>query len=900
MAILSSVCIAIQLVSCKDVETKKEISVFDAPKYNITDYDISQYVSNIDQVYADTDNIVISGYYQENSVRIIERKNDDNTILNDIAVTDDPYNETKGDYFDGSYYENGIKYVSEEDTIDLGGIYHHRLIKTIKCNSEKISCLIKDEKQKYRIVEFDSNDSMIRNDEINVSDDKFVRDIVWHDDNYYLGVIQIEMAGDIKSYHSSILKLNDRLEVIQETEDIDIEGIDGIIPQNDESWIVYCYDEDSDETHICKADGDLSTFSEVKEFTGSRKIFEAEDGDNIYISDSSIIYKYNLITDEQKQFCSVPDITENSECTFLSCNDFSFAYSIKENKNNFTDIYVDSECDMHSLNQDGCSFEFYLNDEKKTIALNKITGNEICFPDLDEQDEIFYHSNSRSFLVINQNRKLEIYSDDGSCIGTIEEKDYSVDRLLLYGSIPAVLYQKNEDYYYADIDIENDRFSNIRAVSDPKYIKEASGIYNGNNNVLFYVIVDGYILGYLAEKDKYDVVADFASIYTDSPLLYINKISSGKYQLVTYNKLYCITKKDANEKNAEITVGNLTPDSLRPYLNLYPENFDDYKINIVDYFSESGDFSDLNQDIVSGDVPDIIISSTMYDVSYLENKGVLAELNKSEIFDGDCEYMDNIIDLFKTEGVLYKIPCGFSLSTMINYGVNNSEWNYYNLASWLEEEQDETYAASQFNLFRLFVPEFNQDFFSGTSKLTDSKKDTIKKIIEGVESWNIISVNDFSNYQEKHLTYEPVCIDQCMKDNVRNEKFEVCGYPTFDGPKSYVESSMLISVSSQSINKEECLDFIKRAIKKSPGASFSIEMNEFNNSINSLKLDLGIEIANKVEELVKNAHETAYRNRFVNAIVEEELFQYFEGITDLDTAIDNIENRVDLYVSEIK
>lgn len=100
----------------------------------------------------------------------------------------------------------------------------------------------------------------------------------------------------------------------------------------------------------------------------------------------------------------------------------------------------------------------------------------------------------------------------------------------------------------------------------------------------------------------------------------------------------------------------------------------EYRIMVRDYseFDTPDDWmagmKQLNNDVLSGDIPDILVLTSDMPVASFINKGVLADLN--EFIDADPEfnredYLSNIMDLFSVDGKLYQLVPNFGIGTYV-------------------------------------------------------------------------------------------------------------------------------------------------------------------------------------------------------------------------------------------
>lgn len=902
LVVLCGVYLLLLLVSCREKinETQGTSFDFEVPEYSVTEYDGSGYISEVKSINVDEKQITVSGVLCDAQNRIIKRKNNSNEIVYDYSLPIDVYSENEGWFLNDGYFTDGKLYESENKVHEYGEIMICRVIKALRSNSNNLCCLLQDQTKKYFIAEFDQNSNLIRKDEIKITEDKIIKDIIKDNGYYYIGVIEILMVGDEKSYSCSVMKLDADFDVVQEFNDIDIDSIDGVISQNDGSVIVYYYNQDSDETYVCKAVGDMTSFSDVKIFSGERKIFKTNTYDVIYISDSFNMNEYNIVTDEIKPLCAIPNVSEDMDYMFLYCDDKYFTYMLRENNDKFVDVSFDNNCTFYSTEMNGDIYDFTLDNNGDTTAINLKNGNKIIFDALNKEDIVIFHSSSGKFLAIDSDMEIKIYSDDGSYKIVNSKEKYYVDKVL-NGAVPAgIFHNEKGDYYYANIDIDKCQLTNYRVISEIDCVKNADNFYNGNNDALFYVQINGFLCEYSIQNGMLVPFADLASFNIDSLLIGIKKISAENYQLITMNKIYCISQKNTTDKKDTIIIANLTPYSDNIFYSYYHDNFEDYKIKVVDYYTESGDYTELNKEIISGNIPDIFISNSRTDIQYLEKQRIYLKLDENELFDSNVEYLNNIVDLFKTNGELYKIPCGFSLAAILDCSDSNDKWNYDALIQWLESDKDKTYIGSKADMFSSFVPCFNNDFYNGEGILSESTRNTLKGIMSSIKLWNTVEdPNEAQNYfNDYYMIYDPIIVDDSIMMNINEDNYNICGYPTFDGEKIYVDSPLIISLSYNTANQKECYDFIRRAMKSSSG--FSIEKEEYDNSINQIRFNLGNNIADNIEKLVMNATEIVSYRKDIDGIINEEMNSYYMDGKDADDVIDSINHRIAVYYNETR
>ena len=144
----------------------------------------------------------------------------------------------------------------------------------------------------------------------------------------------------------------------------------------------------------------------------------------------------------------------------------------------------------------------------------------------------------------------------------------------------------------------------------------------------------------------------------------------------TEYRLYVMEKRpdDKNPEKFILTLGCVYLDSsMRSAVTAFNRASEEYRVVVKDYsyYSTSDDweggYNRLNQDIISGNSPDIIAITSMTPYLTYVSKGVFEPLNK--YIDGDkgisrADYLDNIFRAGEIEGELYSVISAFSVQTV--------------------------------------------------------------------------------------------------------------------------------------------------------------------------------------------------------------------------------------------
>lgn len=109
-----------------------------------------------------------------------------------------------------------------------------------------------------------------------------------------------------------------------------------------------------------------------------------------------------------------------------------------------------------------------------------------------------------------------------------------------------------------------------------------------------------------------------------------------------------------------------------------------YRITVRQYVSYGGEldaYAQLNMDILAGNMPDILALDSGVQLKNLVSKGLLADVGALISQDSefsDVEFMENVFDALRVDGVLYQVVPSFAIDTLIakqSIVGNRTGWN---------------------------------------------------------------------------------------------------------------------------------------------------------------------------------------------------------------------------------
>ncbi len=597
----------------------------------------------------------------------------------------------------------------------------------------------------------------------------------------------------------------------------------------------------------------------------------------------------------EKNGCIVFDKNGDQKASFLiPKNDFSnlqiisddvTILTLSEVKNqssykNYNIIEVDNngkEIKKYDLN------DFFYKKNYNIIDFKKTKENDLVISYVDQK--------SKKIVVIDENKNIKFKSED------LEEKDYKY--FILNDNSTEAIYLENGIYKIATLDIENKKihnenelygFDELFLFNLKSGVGKYSFIFMHNDSIFGYdketkkivdiinltnANVDGNISDYAMLNEEEVVITkyndnsyEYETVIThDSNISYeefnrtknnnlienvLMKGLSDEYHTVV--SIYSPISKEEFSKidnRKIITIGGVNIEeevlSLIKDFNIRNE---EYKIMVKDYSSYSGYYnytqaaSDLNEDLMSGNVPDIIISNSNYSIEHLINKGVLAELNSyiendKEIIKDD--YLEKAFEIGKRGNGLYYFYPSFRVKTLVGEKEEVGEkkgWDINEFIKFSSEKREESpfITYSKRALFELLLNLYMEDYIDYEKNTCNFEKESFVKILEFIKenSEKMISrevylegystgVNKNAYLNEANI-YSFADLMQILRKvdygdgdfYINGEKIDTTkevtlkGMPSKSGNGSAFLPEYIVAISEHSENKDAAWEFVKK------------------------------------------------------------------------------------------
>ena len=232
----------------------------------------------------------------------------------------------------------------------------------------------------------------------------------------------------------------------------------------------------------------------------------------------------------------------------------------------------------------------------------------------------------------------------------------------------------------------------------------AWNILPGNDVYTYFFTSSGSIFGERKDNGEVEKVVDWIACDVDSNSINSDRfgfLSDGRIVAVTYEysdndpsrqQVLVLNRVDAAAvtTKTELTLACLYLDyNLRSQIVKFNKSNPDYRIVVKDYSEYATDddynagLTKLNTEIISGNVPDILVNGTELPIGQYAAKGLLEDL--WPYLDADPEYsrdklMTQPLNAAQTDGKLYRLPIDFGVTTAVGLGKVVGEYTTWTLA----------------------------------------------------------------------------------------------------------------------------------------------------------------------------------------------------------------------------
>lgn len=538
--------------------------------------------------------------------------------------------------------------------------------------------------------------------------------------------------------------------------------------------------------------------------------------------------------------------------------------------------------------------------------------------------------------------------DDGTLIVTFFDEEY-------------------EKRYIADFDMETGQLGetseltfgngyNIRSVRGSELLlSDSMGLYT-------------WSVGDAEPRMLMDIVnSDLAA----NELNYV-QIIDDQHFLAIYNSLADWTQKCAyftyvdpasiQDKTVLMLGGVYIGTDVKAKVIEFNKSSDQYRIMLKDYsvYNTSEDWAAgptrLNSDIISGQMPDIMILDNMSNYANYVAKGLLADVGQLIAADpeiGQQEYLQNVWDAFRVNGTLYAVVPSFNVHTMIakkSLVGDPASWTMADMRAVLATmpEGATAFGSMTRDSFIYQMMGFvGQDFIDmDTGKCSFDSQSFIEmleyaKTLPEENPQDSEEDYDWSYYENQYRENRSLLYDlsiYTIKDckyqikGTMGEAVSFVGFPTADSNGSTLSTgSYTFMLSAKSGQQDGAWQFVRQfllpeyqnggevynmPVLKSAFLSKAQEATErpywtdengnreyyddiwYINGEEVILEPFSQEEVDAICEFIYSVNRTAYFNEYIQNIIVEETGAYFSGQKSVQDVVDIIQSRAQVYVDE--
>lgn len=635
-------------------------------------------------------------------------------------------------------------------------------------------------------------------------------------------------------------------------------------------------------------------------------------------------------------------------------------YSDPENYVSISDMYV---C---SWNMDGTAANEVLleglRSEDEWIGIRNLSvaqdgtvslimsGNNIYEMLIDPQGKASDKKQvSEELAKVFENSNSYLTKEDGTMMVTYyDENDWTKQYVVTYDPETKTLGQAVE---LPSVFTSMGYSSMTTGISNDFVFSTSSGIYGyniGDEDVtlkMSYINSDiniNYFDGIVELDDK-----SFVGIFNEN-------YEGMKAGVFTY-----VDPADIPDKAVMVLAGNYIDYDLKRRIVEYNRSNDQYKIVVKEYnmYNTYDDwqagYTQLNNDIISGNMPDILITDNLPVEKYI-SKGLLADVGRLIERDDELagtEFMQNVFDAYSVNGKLYYVIPSFRVQTMIGkrslLGERNS-WTMkemQDLAATLPEGTLMMGDMTRDSFMSTAMRYCGNDFVDVSTGKCDFESEGFIALMEYAKELPTELGQDYygddywMNYQsrfrdEKTILYSLYIASAGNLNYIVNGYFgapvSYVGFPTESGQGSIVQAQDSYALYAKSKNLDEAWNFMKYYLSDEyqSALSYGLAVNkkyfldqmqeamqrpyyidengdkiEYDETfyINGEEIVLPTFTQAQVDEVVsvvQSANKRVYSNENVVNIINEEIGAFYAGQKSAQEVAKVIQSRVRVYVQE--
>lgn len=299
-----------------------------------------------------------------------------------------------------------------------------------------------------------------------------------------------------------------------------------------------------------------------------------------------------------------------------------------------------------------------------------------------------------------------------------------------------------------------------------------------------------------------------------------------------------VDPKDVPDKSVLVLAGSYISGEMKKRIIDFNKSNDQYRIVTKDYDSYNSyedyqaSYTQLNNDIITGNMPDILITSGLPVENYV-SKGLLADIG--DLIEKDeelsqVEFLQNVFDAYSVNGKLYYVIPSFGVGTMIGKTSivgDRTSWTMSDMLQLQESLPEGTnmigeltrssflysmmqYCGSDFVDVRTGKCNFDSQNFIDMLEFAKSLPEALDEDYYGEDYWR--------NYESQYRDNRTI-LSSLYLGNIKNCNYTINGYfgepvsfigfPTENGMGSYVQAQESYAISARSNFVDGAWEFLR-------------------------------------------------------------------------------------------
>lgn len=493
------------------------------------------------------------------------------------------------------------------------------------------------------------------------------------------------------------------------------------------------------------------------------------------------------------------------------------------------------------------------DDYTTEMCLKKIDrdGNELWTAELKDDAYATSFSCGGDRIVVNCSNVLYVFDGSGAPVSQVElTGDFWINSMVVLddGSIYVTYYDFSGEtgrYVLAPVDLQTGKLGEMIETS---WVSQGFSLRQGIGYDIF-LQNSSIVAGYNVGDEDYTEILNFVDSDIDAGnMSFLYPSGEGRFIAGIYDtdtreiEMYELTKVDPADVKDKIvlTLGMMYNDyQMTSQVIEFNKTNEDYRIKLVVYntyntdANPEGGITQLNNDITSGKMPDILITNSYYMPlnSYI-GKGAFEDLYTW--LDSDAElnredYMPNVLEAFTVDGKLYQITPSFSINTVAGKSSivgDTAGWTIDDVLALAERYPDSELfdMMTREEMLINWMSRVGYQFIDELAGTCSFDSEDFIKLLEWISTFP--EEIDYSKMDDKYwmeydsqwredrvllqTTYLSNFSDfKYMRTVTFGEKVTYIGYPVSERTGAILQLNNTFAMSSQSKNKEGAWQFIR-------------------------------------------------------------------------------------------